>query len=146
MKIENLKTVQLHIRTTEYIKSLLSQRAKDEHISESEVVGKALTLYLTKDTMDESLLIAKITDISRQVNFLQRKLDIKEKLDLEWYQYFFLFSPELPTDQKELSLRVAKANRDVGQFLKAFKHHVKNMKPLIETLFGDMLEEDVEGK
>ena len=35
-----------------------------------------------------------------------------------------------------------KANKDVQAFLQNFKHRAASIKPLIETIFGDMLEEE----
>lgn len=132
-----------HCRINHHIKSLINQRSKEEGISENAIVTKAITLYLTKDTMDESLLIAKLTDITRKIDYLQKRIEVQEKLNLEWYQYFFLFSPELPKDPEELKVLTKKANNNVQMFLTNFRNHIKKIKPLIESLFGDMLEEEV---
>ena len=139
-KDSSLLTYETHVRFTEEMKNLLSQRAKDEGISSNAVIQKAISLYLTKDTMDESLVIAKMTDVQRQIARLKHEIDVKQKLDLEWYQYFFLFAPPIP--QEEVGLRMQKANRDVQAFLQNFKHRAASIKPLIETIFGDMLEEE----
>lgn len=139
-KDSSLLTYETHVRLTEEVRKLLVQRAGDEGISSNAVIQKAVTHYLTKDTMDESLLIAKMTDIQRQIARLKHEIDVKQKLDLEWYQYFFLFAPPIP--QEEVGLRMKKANKDVQAFLQNFKHRAAGIKPLIETIFGDMLEEE----
>lgn len=139
---QNTRDKQFHVRINSSTKDLLEQRAKDEHISQGDVLNKALVMYLTKDIMDESLLIAKMTEILRQVGYIQKRIEIQEKLTLEFYQYFFLFSPTLPSDKNELAALSSKANSDVQQFLFKFKKRVEKIKPLIETIFGDMLEED----
>lgn len=139
-KDSSLLTYETHVRLTDEMRKLLFQKAKDEGISSNAVIQKALSLYLTKDTMDESLLIAKMTDVQRQIARLKHEFDVKQKLDLEWYQYFFLFAPPIP--QKEVALRMQKANNDVQAFLQNFKHRAASIKPLIETIFGDMLEEE----
>ena len=141
-KDSSLLTYETHVRLTDEMRNLLSQRAKDEGISSNAIIQKALALYLTKDTMDESLLIAKMTDIQRQIARLKHEFDVKQKLDLEWYQYFFLFAPPIPPE--EVGLRMQKANKDVQAFLQNFKHRAASIKPLIETIFGDMLEEEAE--
>lgn len=144
-KDSSLLTYETHVRLTDEMRKLLFQKAKDEGISSNAVIQKALSLYLTKDTMDESLLIAKMTDIQRQIARLKHEFEVKQKLDLEWYQYFFLFAPPIP--QEEVALRMQKANKDVQAFLQNFKHRAASIKPLIETIFGDMLEEEAgEGK
>jgi hypothetical protein len=127
-------------------KELIAQRAKDEMCSENEIVERALALYLSKDTMEESLLIAKMSEILRQIGYLQRKIDVGQKLTLEWYQYFFMYAPGLPTDQSERDLQIKKANNRVQAFLLNFRHKASKIKPFIETIFGDMLEEDTEVK
>ena len=65
-KDSSLLTYETHVRLTDEIRKLLSQRARDEGISSNAVIQKAVSLYLTKDTMDESLLIAKMTDVDRK--------------------------------------------------------------------------------
>jgi hypothetical protein len=57
------------------MKELLAQRARDEHNRESEIITKAVTMYLTKDVADESLLIAKMSEIIRVVGNMDAKLD-----------------------------------------------------------------------
>ena len=89
-KDSSLLTYETHVRLTDEMRKLLAQKAKDEGISSNAVIQKAVSLYLTKDTMDESLLIAKMTDVQRQIARLKHEFDVKQKLDLEWYQYFFL--------------------------------------------------------
>jgi carboxylesterase type B len=135
------------IRSWTYIppslKELLTQRAKDEHNSESEIIEKALTMYLTKDVTDESLLIAKMTEIIRQLRYLDRKVDVGQKLQADWYQYFFLFSPELPHDEQERKARLRRAGERTQDFLSSFKRRISRMPALIEAIFGDMLEEEV---
>ncbi len=139
-KDTSLLTYETHVRLTAEMRKLLSQRANDEGISSNAVIQKAISLYLTKDTMDESLLVAKMTDVQRQIARIKHEIDVKQKLDLEWYQYFFLFAPPIPKD--EVGLRMQKANKDVQAFLQNFKRRVTSIKPLIETIFGDMLEEE----
>ncbi|MDR1597264.1 MAG: hypothetical protein LBR99_06125, partial [Treponema sp.] len=56
------------------VKELLSQRARDEHNRESEIIAKAIAMYLTKDVTDESLLIAKMSEIIRVVQNMDTKL------------------------------------------------------------------------
>ena len=110
-KDSSLLTYETHIRLTDEMRRLLFQRSRDEGISSNAVIQKAVSLYLTKDTMDESLVIAKMTDVQRQIARLKHEIDVKQKLDLEWYQYFFLFAPPIP--QEEVGLRMQKANKDV---------------------------------
>ena len=138
---EDLLSEQIHIRVTKKIKALMNQKAYDEGISVNALAQKAVALYLTKDTMDESLLIAKMSDIQRQIARIIHEINLKQKLDLEWYQYFFLFAPPIPPD--EVGVRLQKANKDVQAFLQNFKHRAASIKPLMETVFGDMLEEDI---
>ena len=92
---EDLLSEQIHIRVTKKIKALMNQKAYDEGISVNAIAQKAVALYLTKDTMDESLLIAKMSDIQRQIARIIHEINLKQKLDLEWYQYFFLFAPPI---------------------------------------------------
>lgn len=131
-----------HFKTTARTKDLLALRATEDGVSVNAVINKAVTVYLTKDTTDESLIMAKLSDIQRQIGRLKNRTDVREKLLLEFFQYFFLFAPPLP--QEELPVRMKKANQDVQGFLLNFRHRAAAIKPLIETIFGDMLEEDAE--
>lgn len=134
------------VRMMASYKELIAQRAKDEKCSENEIIERALALYLTKDIMEESLLIAKMSEILRQINYLQRKIDVAQKLELEWYQYYFMYAPALPNDPKEREMHIKKADSRVQAFLLNFRHKASKIKPFIETIFGDMLEEDIEVK
>lgn len=145
MEKENLQNVQLHIRVTKRIEELLKQRAKDENMTVTALINKALTVYLTKDTMDESLLLAKMSNIQKTFDRLEKKIDVKQKLDLEWYQYFFFFAPDTKNlTEEQVNLRLNKANKDVVAMLTNFRNHEKQAKPFLEAIFGNMLEEDVD--
>jgi hypothetical protein len=124
------------------VKELLAQRARDEHNRESEIIAKAITMYLTKDVTDESLLIAKMSEIVRVVQNLQTKLDTGQKLDLEFYQYFFMFAPDFPGDEKEKQRVFSKGASRTQNFLSGFRQREKQMPRLLEAIFGMMLEEE----
>jgi len=142
---ENRKKVRIWAYTTSAMKELLEQRAKDEGNSESEIVAKALIMYLTKDITDESELIAKMSEVIRVVENLSKRVEVGQKLDLEWYQYFFAFSPELPKDEKERNLVQERAAKRTGEFLLSFRRRMKLMPQFLESIFGMMLEEEAEG-
>jgi hypothetical protein len=136
----------IKIRTWAYIsptiKELLLQRAKDENNSESEIVTKAVTMYLTKDVTDESLLIAKMSEIIRVIQNLATRMEVSQKLDLEWYHYSLMFTPELPRDEKEQNLIQSRAAKRASDFLLSFRRRMKMMPQFLESIFGVMLEED----
>jgi hypothetical protein len=126
------------------VKELLAQRARDERNRESEIITKAITLYLTKDVTDESLLIAKMSEIIRVVQNMQTKLDTGQKLDLEFFQYFFMFAPDFPGDEKEKQRVFNKGASRTQSFLSGFRQREKQMPRLLEAIFGMMLEEEGE--
>jgi hypothetical protein len=145
-KVEDSKRkVRIWAYTTPSMKELLEQRAKEERNSESEIVTKALIMYLTKDVTDESELIAKMSEVIRVVQNLSKRLEVGQKLDLEWLQYFFLYSPELPKDEKERNLVHKRAAKRTGDFLLSFRQRMKMMPRFLESIFGMMLEEDDTG-
>lgn len=142
---ENLQNVRIWARVTQNTDELLEQRAREEHISKSALITKAITLYLTKDTMDESLLLAKMSNIQKVFDRLEKKIDTKQKLDLEWYQYFFFFAPDIKgLSEEQINLKFKKANADVVAMLTNFRNHEKHSKPFLEAIFGSMLEEDAQ--
>jgi hypothetical protein len=126
------------------VKELLAQRARDERNRESEIIAKAVIMYLTKDVTDESLLIAKMSEIIRVVQNMNTKLDTGQKLDLEFYQYFFMFSPDFPGDEKEKQRVFNKGASRTQSFLSGFRQREKQMPRLLEAIFGMMLEEEKE--
>lgn len=128
------------------MEELTIQRARDEGNTKSDIVTKALTMYLTKDITDESLLIAKMSEIARVVQNLSVRLEAGQKLDLEWYHYNFMFLPELPKDEKEQNLIQRRAAKRAGDFLLAFRRRMKMTPQFLETIFGVMLEEDNSGE
>jgi hypothetical protein len=140
------KKVRLWAYVNPEIEELVTQRANDENNTKSDIVTKALTMYLTKDITDESLLIAKMGEIARVVQNLATRLEVSQKLDLEWYHYNLMFTPELPKDEKEQNLIQQRAAKRAGDFLLSFRRRVKMMPQFLETIFGVMLETDDSGE
>ncbi len=131
-------------RTTPRVRELLSQRAVDDGISMNEVMNKAAIMYLTKDTMEESLLIAKLSDIQNSLGRMKRRDDLREKFELDVYQFLFTVMPELPEESRAGTAVLERGKQRFESFLKGFRHRVSVLKPVMETVFGDMLEEDAE--
>jgi hypothetical protein len=142
----NGKKVRIWAYVSPELEELAVQRAKDEGAAKSDIVTKALTLYLTKDIADESLLIAKIGEVARVVQNLSVRLEAGQKLDLEWYHYNFMFTPELPGDEQERNLIRQRAAKRAGDFLLAFRRRMKMTPQFLETIFGTMLETDDPGE
>jgi hypothetical protein len=128
------------------INELLRQRALEEKSSESALICKAVTLYLTKDIEDESLLIAKMTELQRQTGFIEKKLDLGQKLEMQWMQFLLCFQNELPSDQKNRLLLLRRANERFNQFLAMFRDRAKSIPSMLESVLADMLEEEEAGK
>jgi hypothetical protein len=123
------------------VKEILSQKAREEQTSESDIISNALSVYLTKDIVPENLLMAQLQELKRQIETLGKSLDLQQKLDLEWYQFNFLSLPELPADEKERAVRYKRAAARFQQFLTAFRRRSKTMPAFVESIFGEMLEE-----
>lgn len=132
----------LMFRTTPRIKELIVQRAADDGISMNEVLNKAAVMYLTRDTMEESLLIAKLSDIQNSLGKMKRREDLRQKFELDVYQFLFTVMPELPEESKASIVVLERGKRRFEHFLRGFRHRVKVLRPVMETVFGDMLEED----
>jgi hypothetical protein len=126
------------------IKEQLVLKAKEEGVSISELAVKALTMYLTKDIMDESLVLASLSDNKRKIDYVDKKLELLAKLHYSWYQWFFLYSPELPDNEKERKLKMASGNKRTVSFIKNFRANLKHMPSFLESLLGDIKEKPVE--
>jgi hypothetical protein len=139
---ERTKTIQAWCRITPDIELQLKLKADEERVSTSEIIRRAVVLYLTKDITDESLLIAKMTDVQRRIDGLEKKTELSQKMSIEYLQYFFMFSQELPNDAKEVSRLAVRARQRTDVFLNSFRRRLKNMPAFLETILGDMLEEE----
>jgi hypothetical protein len=106
-----------------------------------EIIVKAIVAYLTRDVTDESLLIAKMSEIIRVVQNMSVKLDAGQKLV---FQYFFLFAPDFPADEQEKQRMYNKGASRTQSFLAGFRQREKQMPRLLEAIFGMMLEEEKE--
>jgi hypothetical protein len=144
-KQPNSRKVRAWAYLSPHIKELLKGRAQDEHDSESEIITKALTMYLTKDVTDESLLIAKMSELTRTVGNLDRKIEVGQKLGLEYLQYFFMTVPEFPADKKDLGRLQTRAAQRTAELVTLFRQREKRMPRFLETVLGAMLEEEREG-
>jgi seryl-tRNA synthetase len=123
------------------VKEILTQRAREEHTSESDLIAGALSVYLTKDIVPENLLMAQLQELKRQIESLAKTLDLQQKLDLEWYQFNFLLLPELPANENERTIRYKRAAGRFQSFLTAFRRRSKALPAFMESIFGEMLEE-----
>jgi hypothetical protein len=132
----------LQVYLAKSLKELLVRRARDEHLSESGLTVKALTLYLTKDIEDESLLIAKMTELQRQVEYIEKKIDISQKKDIQWEQFLLAFQPELPLDNAVREMQIKRASQRYLQFLTHFRDRSRALPSMLETVMADMREEN----
>ena len=124
---ENGARVRVWASIPQPMKELLARRARDERNRESEIITKAITMYLTKDVTDESLLIAKMSEIIRVVQNMNTKLDTGQKLDLEFFQYFFMFAPDFPGDEKEKQRVFNRGASRTQSYLSGFRQREKQM-------------------
>jgi hypothetical protein len=85
-----------------------------------------------------------MSEIIRVVQNMNTKLDTGQKLDLEFYQYFFMFSPDFPDNEKEKQRVFNKGTSRTRSFLSGFRQREKQMPRLLEAIFGMMLEEEKE--
>lgn len=127
----------------QHIHHLLAQRSADENLSANALINKALTLYLTKDIEDESLLIAKLTELQRQFEFLQKKIDLSQKKDIQWEIFLLAMMPELPSDPAARDIKIKRANQRYSQFLTSFKDRSRRLPSMLESVLGDMQEQPV---
>jgi hypothetical protein len=123
-----------------HLRNLLKQRALDEGVSINKLITKALTLYLTKDIEDESLMIAKLTEVQRHIEFIEKKVDLSQKKDIQWEQFLLALLPELPADSAVRNLKIKRSNERYVQFLTQFRTRARALPSLFETILGDMLE------
>jgi hypothetical protein len=126
----------------ESLKDLIEQRARDEHLTGTKLALKAITLYLTKDIEDESLVIAKMTELQRQVGYLEKKIDIAQKKDIQWEQFLLTLQPELPQDPATRDVKIKRASQRYLQFLTQFRDRSKALPSMLESVLGDMRERE----
>jgi hypothetical protein len=126
----------------DHLRGLVKQRSLDESLSENKLIAKALTLYLTKDIEDESLLIAKLTELQRQFEFLQKKIDMAQKKDIQWEIFLLAVQPELPGDPAAREIKIKRANQRYAQFLTSFRARSRQIPSMLESVLGDMAEKE----
>jgi hypothetical protein len=83
-----------------------------------------------------------MTELQRQVTFIEKKLDLGQKKDMQWEQFILSFQPELPKDPKTRGLALKRASDRYGQFLTMFRDRSRNIPAMLEAILGDMLEEE----
>jgi hypothetical protein len=133
---------QIHVRIPFALANRLAERAKEEEASGNEIVNKALAFYFERDVADESLLIAMMSETQRLLQTLDRRVDVAQKLQLEWYQQCLMFAPSTPQDKKEAALLYKTAAERAEAFLANFRRRLPNLPSLLEALLADFLEED----
>jgi hypothetical protein len=135
-----LKSEKLQIYIDPELRGLLLRRAKDENISASKLAVRAIALYLTKDIEDESLLIAKMTELQRAVGYIDRKIDIAQKKDMQWEQYLLAFQPELPADKETRESKIKRAGTRYARFICQFRDKAKALPSLMEAVTAGLNE------
>jgi hypothetical protein len=138
-----LKTTkeQLWARVSPALMKRLEMRAEVENLSKNELINKALSLYLTKDLTDESLIMAKLTEMQRVIMFLEKRVDLGQRMQMEWQQYSLMFQPELPVDKQEFALTARRAAERNDEFLDKFRRRLKDSPAMLEALLADFLED-----
>jgi hypothetical protein len=127
-------------RINNNLKELLELRSKEEHLSKNKLLEKALTLYLTKDIEDESLVVAKLTQLQRQIEYMEKKIDIGQKKDIQWEQFLLTVQAELPADKTTRDLKIKRATQRYGQFLMQFRNRARTLPTMLESVLADMQE------
>ncbi|MDR3283832.1 MAG: hypothetical protein LBS97_01475 [Treponema sp.] len=133
------------LRVSQPTLDLLKQRSKDEGMSQNELVNKALALYLTKDVLDESLLIAKMNAVEKTLGNLEKRIELEEKLALEFYQWFFIFTPDIPVEKEARKNVLEAGTKKTQAMLHLFRSKLASMPSFLEILLGNMLEQYADG-
>jgi hypothetical protein len=142
-RIKNKENYHYPLSIDKHLGNLLKQRALDENLSANALIAKALTLYLTKDIEDESLVIAKLTEMQNQLEFLQKKTDVSQKKDIQWEIFLLALQPELPSDSEAREIKIKRANQRYLQFLTQFRNRSRRLPSMLESVLGDMRERPV---
>jgi hypothetical protein len=132
---------EIHLRVGSGLLKRLEIRAEVENLSKNELINKALSLYLTKDLTDENLIMAKLTEMQRVIVFLEKRVDLGQRMQMEWQQYSLMFQPELPADKQGFALAARRAAERNDEFLEQFRRRLKDAPALLEALLADFLEE-----
>lgn len=140
-KEEENKEVRFTLRYSAYLNDLVMKKAKELEMSKNEICIIALQEYLTRDITDESLLLAKLSDMQRTVRMTDNKIEVWGKMFMYYLRYFFLFSPEYPEDREIFSKALKNAEKRTQGFLRRQKEFMKESPRFLEMLLADSGEE-----
>jgi predicted transcriptional regulator len=145
-KKRQVKSERMHVRLSSDLKNQLLEYAHNENIKPSAVMQMAVSLFLSRDIEDESLLIAKMSAIDERLTKFADTADLAYQYIMDFFQYNFLFFPPLPEDTRTLKIRFAGGAMEYKKFLTMFRRRLATMPKLQEAILGDMLTEQAKSE
>lgn len=128
-------------RLDKKLKSLIETQAILDGTSESDIIRKALSAYLTKDTNYKAQVEVSLENLKKDVLKMTGELELFSSLFKFWTQYYFTLTTglgNLSNEQKKIKMETGK--NQSKRMMDAFFQTVKDKKTgLVESLVADYM-------
>ena len=135
------KITDIHIRMDQAICEMIETLCKEENLSRTEVIERCIRQYYTEDTLDENLLLARMTALEKKIDWLNNKTETFYKLAYAFMQYVVTFLPALPKDKTEAQMILDGGAERFANLVKRFRKTEKEVDiSFVQQVWGDTQE------
>lgn len=136
------KAVKKHksFRLSENVINQLETYASENNILISEALSQIIESFFSSQINDTALLLYRYEEVNRSLNKLDRKFEELGHLFIDWLIMYFRIYPEMSEGDDGRSLD--RGYEKTIQFLTAHRNKMKENKPFLQAIYGDLLEED----
>lgn len=137
-----------HMRINDDLRRKIEAKALNSGITLSEAVRVALNDFLHKDININTEILGTLSSIEKEIEYLQRQLELHSNLFVYFLRFFFAFSGKeiesIPKDARKQFFDKGEKRRD--DFIRLFKQQNISHVNIFEMMMNDLVAGDTKEK
>lgn len=135
------KSGRLNIRFDAAVEKLLEELCDEEHLSKTGMVEKCIRNYYTQETVDENILLARMSTLEKKVDWLNNKTETFYKLINHVLPFIIAHLPPLPKDKAEAQAVLDSGTQRMTSLIWSFRRQEKEKDiSFVQQVWGDTQE------
>lgn len=133
--------IRVELRLNKPSFKMIEELKEENGLSRNKMIEECIKLYYTQGTVDEHILLARIMQLEKKIDWLNNKTELFYKLINFILPFFIAHLPDLPTDKKEGQIVLDKGSRKMLNLVMAFrKSEQANDISFAQQIWGDTQE------
>ena len=125
----------------EDVKKMLDELANEEGITRTAMLEMCVRHYYAQDTLDENIILARFSTLSKKVDWLNNKTETFYKLINFVLPYIIAHLPQLPKDKKEAQAILDSGTERMTSLIWSFRKIEKEKDiSFVQQVWGDTQE------